>query len=87
MNIRDELQEMYPETPLLFMTEDEFDEAIIGIAERIGDEPTVAYDYDKVIEANVKMGMDYEEAVEYFSYNQIGAFVGGQTPIFITRPN
>ena len=87
MNKRDELQEMYPETPLLFLTEDVFDKAILGVAERIGDEPTVAYDYDKIIEANIEMGMSEEEAVEYFSYNQIGAYVGKQTPIFITKPN
>jgi len=86
-NIRDEIQDMYPDVSLLFMTEEEFDSAIIGVAERIGSEPAIAYDFDKVIEANMKMGMTQEEAIEYFDYNQIGAYVGGQTPIFITRFN
>ena len=27
----------------------------------------------------------YEEAVEYFEYNTIGAWVGEHTPVFITR--
>ena len=62
MTIRDELQERYPDVDLLFMTEAVFDKAIIGIAERIGDTPTVAYDYDKVIEANMEIGMTHEEA-------------------------
>jgi len=89
MNIRDELQEMYPDTVLLFMSEEEYDEAIIGVAERLdegGYLTAVAYDYDKVIESSMKMGMTYEEAVEHFSYNQIGGYVGKQTPIFVTRP-
>ena len=30
--------------------------------------------------------MDYEEAVEYFEYNVIGAYVGEQTPIFLRYP-
>lgn len=86
MNIRDQLQEMYPDCPLLFMTEEVFDKAILGVAERIADEPAVAYDYDKVIEANMSMGMTEEEAIEYCSYNQMGAYVGKHTPIFITQP-
>jgi len=85
MNIRDRLQEMYPDVPLLFMIEEVFDKAIIGVSERIGDEPSVAYDYDKVIEANIEMGMSYEEAIEYFSVNQIGAYMGEHTPVFITK--
>ena len=85
--IRDALQEMYPDTALLFMSEDEYDEAIIGVAERIGSEPTVAYDFDKVIEASIRMGMTHEEAIEYFDYNQMGSYIGEQTPIFITKPD
>jgi len=85
-DIRIELQELYPDVDLLFMTERVFDNAIIGVAERIGDNPSVAYDYGKVISANIEMGMTYEEAVEYFEFNQIGAYVGEQTPIFITKP-
>jgi len=35
----------------------------------------------------VKDGMTYEEAVEYFEYNQMGAWVGERTPCFlITEP-
>ena len=31
----------------------------------------------------MEMGMSHEEAVEYFEYNQIGAYVGDHTPCFI----
>ena len=29
--------------------------------------------------------MTYEEAVEYFEFNVIGAWVGEQTPMFLTK--
>ena len=61
---------------------DRFEPAIIGIAHRFGMQPIVAYDYRKVIEVFAE-DMDYEEAVEYFDFNVIGAFVGEGTPIFI----
>ncbi len=61
---------------------DRFEPAIIGIAHRFGMQPIVAYDYRKVIEVFAE-DMDYEEAVEYFDFNVIGAWVGEGTPIFI----
>ena len=59
-----------------------FEPAIIGIAHRFGMQPIVAYDYRKVIEIFAE-DMEYEEAVEYFDFNVIGAWVGEGTPIFI----
>ena len=83
--IREELSEEYGE--LLFMTEAEFDEAIIGVAERIGMEPVVAYDTDKIIEI-LSRDMTEDEAVEYFEFNILGAYVGEKTPIYIKKaPN
>lgn len=78
--IREELSEEYVE--LLFMSEIEFDEAIIGIAERIGMEPVVAYDIDKIIEI-LSRDMTEDEAIEYFEYNILGAYVGDRTPIYV----
>ena len=59
-----------------------YEEAIIGIANRFGMQPSVAYDYDKVIEILTE-DMSYEDAVEYFEFNIIGAWVGETTPLFI----
>jgi hypothetical protein len=65
---------------------DGFDEAIIGIAERIGLGPVVAYDVEKMLDIMIERdGMTYEEAREYFDFNIIGAWMGEFTPIFITR--
>jgi len=77
----EEIAEINPEALLC----DGFDDAIIGIAERINLGPVVAYSVEKII--NIMMTRDemsYEDAYEYFDYNIRGAWVGEYTPIFIT---
>ena len=83
MSIRDEIQEQYPDVDLLFMSEEEFDIAILGVVDGKAHKPAIAYDYEKVIQANIGMGMTHEEAVEYFHYNQNDAYFGDHTPVFI----
>ena len=81
---RGDILEINPEALLC----DGFDEAIIGMAERINLGPVVAYDVDKMLEIMVERdGMSYEEAIEYFDYNIIGAWMGENTPVFITKSN
>ncbi len=85
--IRDKLQAQHPEVTLLFMTEEIFDKAIIGVIEHYDEYAkktvkAVQYDHAQVIDANMEMGMTEEEALEYFDYNQAGAYVGEQTPQF-----
>lgn len=68
------------------LTADGFDDAIIGIGELCGHPSLVAYDRDKCIQVLMdRDGMDYEEAVEFFDFNVAGAWMGENTPIFITR--
>ena len=70
------------------VTADGFDDAFIGIAERFGQPPVVAYDRDKCIEILAKQFADdedpYTAAVEYFEYNVVGSWMGENTPIFVT---
>ncbi len=82
-SIRDCIADEYPDIPLLFMDPVDYDKAIIGICEGFGGSLKIAYDYDKVIKVNTEMGMTYEEALEWFDYNQIGAYVGEHTPVYI----
>jgi len=82
VNIREALAEDW-DTELLFLSEEEFDEAIIGVAERIGEEPVVAYDTTKIVEV-LSRSMTVDEAYEYFEFNILGAYVGLKTPLFIT---
>jgi hypothetical protein len=94
--IRDEIAEINPEALLI----DGFDEAIIGMAERIGFGPVVAYDVEKIIEIlandmeveddDLEDGQSIEEikvsmAYEYFYFNIQGAWMGDYTPIFISK--
>ena len=83
VNIREALAEDW-DAELLFLSEEEFDEAIIGVSERIGGEPVVAYDTTKVVEI-LSRSMTVDEAYEYFGYNILGAYLGKKTPVFITR--
>ncbi len=79
---------------------DGFDEAIIGMAERINLGPVVAYSVDKIIEILMKdmeVSEDdledgetieqrkYSDAYEYFVYNIKGAWMGEFTPVFIEK--
>ena len=82
LNIREELAGEW-DTELLFLSEEEFYEAIIGVSERIGDEPVVAYDTTKIVEI-LSRSMTVDEAYEYFEFNILGAYVGEKTPVFIT---
>jgi len=62
---------------------DGFNDCILGVASRFGQEDIIAYDYHKVIAKLVEDGMTEGEAVEYFEYNMIGAWVGDTTPCFV----
>jgi hypothetical protein len=78
---REEIAEINPD--LLVMDPEYLDEAIIGVATRIGLE-AVCYDTEKVIELLMQHdGMGYEEAVEYMDFNMKGAWVGETTPVFL----
>jgi hypothetical protein len=82
VNIRDALAEEW-DTDLLFLSDEEFDEAIIGVAERIGQSAVVAYDATKLVEV-LSRTMSVDEAYEYFEFNILGAYVGERTPMFVT---
>jgi hypothetical protein len=84
LNKRQELADDY-DGGLLFLSEPEYDDAIIGVARRIGMEEVVAYDANKVYEIIAKMMNtdDMLEVFEYFEFNILGAYVGERTPVFI----
>lgn len=65
---------------------DGFDEAIIGMAERINLGPVVAYDVNKILKIMIERDeMTFDEAIEYFEFNILGAWAGDNTPIFINK--
>lgn len=63
-----------------FLKADGFDEAIIGVDETSS---RLIYSVSMCIEILMR-DMSEEEALEYFSYNVSGAYVGEKTPIWCT---
>ena len=63
---------------------DGLDDALVGYIERAGMPSIACYIKDKCIEILAK-DMTYEEAIEYFYFNTAGAYVGENTPCFLTR--
>lgn len=79
MTTLDRICEYAPEALLA----DGFEDAILGIAERCGQPPLVAYDRTRCIDILVAEGMERDEAEEFFEFNVAGAWMGDMTPLFI----
>ena len=63
---------------------DGYNDCIEGVVERPSMEPIVCYDKQKVLN-KLQEEMTEEEALEWFEFNQIGAWVGDATPCFLTK--
>ena len=62
-----------------------FDDCIVGIVERIKLVPMICYDQDKIISKLIREEqMTWDEAQEHFEFNIRGAYVGEDTPCFLT---
>ena len=76
-----EIAEKYPE----LLVADGFDKAIIGVS-RTFNKLSVTYDTNKCIKTLMtRDSMTQLEAIEYFEYNVVGAYLGDNTPSFIER--
>lgn len=66
---------------------DGFDDAFVGTTiSAFGRKQVALYDYDKCILILMHDNhMSEEDAIEYFDFNVIGAWVGEGTPIFINQ--
>jgi len=60
-----------------------FDDCIVGIGEQFN-RAFVVYDRAKVIASLMRGGLAWEEAEEHFGVNIVGAYVGEETPCFLT---
>jgi hypothetical protein len=63
------------------ITLDGFDEAILGVVERIN-LLVVCYDRNKIIEILMR-DMNEEEAWEYYQFNILDAYMGDHTPVYL----
>ena len=71
------ISEEYPDLMIL----DGFDEAIVGVVERIG-LLAVCYDRSKILKVLMR-DMNETEAVEYFEFNILGAYMGESSPVYL----
>ena len=79
--IKEFIEENYYDYPDLLLV-DGFEDAFMGVVESFNIPPRTCYDYDECIKI-LERDMDTTEAVEFFSYNVEGAYVGEHTPAFI----
>lgn len=70
---------------LLFLSEPEYDAAILGVVEQAGGFRAVLYDRGKLREVLIDKGLLPEEADEHLDFNVTGAYVGPHTPCFLDR--
>jgi len=78
--ILDTISEINPKA----LKADGFNDAILGITSRCGDDSLIAYDYDECVKI-LQKDMSYEDSVEYMEFNVVGSYVGEGTPIFIKK--
>jgi hypothetical protein len=64
-----------------FLKADGFDEAIIGVCEDFNAPVRLIYSVTKCIEILMR-DMSEEDAMEHFSFNVSGGYVGEKTPIW-----
>ena len=84
VSTRDKIQSYLGDCPAIILEPEMFDDAIIGIAERCGESPLVAYDRDRCIEIIMAdSGCSREEAEEHYEFNIAGCWVGEGTPVFL----
>jgi hypothetical protein len=81
---RADIEAIAEETEQELICADGFDDCIVGIGRQFN-KTFVVYDYQKVIDTLVERdGMDWDDAVEFFEFNIVGAYVGDATPCFLT---
>jgi|TARA_R100000482_G_scaffold122066_1_gene68948 hypothetical protein len=63
---------------------DGLEEAFLGIAAGFGGSMVPVYSYDMCIQILMRdHEMDYDDAIEYFEYNTIGAYYSDVQPIYL----
>ncbi len=77
MNMLEKIVENYYDYD--FLIADGFDEAVIGIEEY---DMRLIYSVQKCLDILIEDGMSEIDALEYFTFNVSGSYVGDKTPIW-----
>lgn len=76
------IMDNYPDSEILIA--DGLEEAFMGVATQFYT-PIAIFDEEKCIDILVNQGMNTEEAIEYYEFNILGAYVGVNTPAFFQK--
>ena len=79
--------EWIDETFEVIIYPDGFEDCIVGVAEKFGGPPVAVLDLEKILSKLRQGDMNEQEAIEYFEYNILGAYLGEQTPVYMHIPN
>ena len=80
---RTRIADDYEDEEMLFLSEDDMDDAIVGVAWRNA-LPIVVYSIQEIVNTLMRNGpMSEDDAYEYFEFNIAGAYVGERTPIYV----
>lgn len=77
------LQRLMDDNPEALLV-DGMEAAILGVARRCGQPTLVVYSERKIIDLLKGQGMDEDEAWEFYDFNILGAWVGDNTPLFLS---
>jgi len=80
MNLKEQIAERNEDA--LFA--DGFDDAIIGFTHNACEPCRAVYSSIKCIDILMKDGATEEDAIEYFQFNTLGAYVGPNGPLFVS---
>lgn len=84
---RDEINEYLEGIGESVLLADGFEDAFIGLSQRMNEPLTAVYSYKKMVDVLIERdSMTHEEATEYIDFNVVGAWVGPQTPIIVFDP-
>ncbi len=81
---RDMVESMLGENESVYLA-DGFEEAFVGIGWQAS-KPFAVYDRSECIKILMR-DMSHEDAEEYFEFNVQGAYVGENTPVFMSKPS
>ena len=74
-----EIMEQYQDED--FLKADGFDDAIIGVSEDFNSPIRLIYSVNNCLDI-IMRDMNYNDAIEYFTFNVSGAYMGEKTPIW-----
>mgnify|MGYP003147470910 FL=1 len=80
-----EMEEMISRMNPKALLADGLEDAFVGMIERANGPSVACYDRGRIIEILQGDGdMSFDDAQEYFDFNILGAYVGDNTPVFLT---